>query len=60
MESNLGPWDPDEAAAAVAPNPAGWSELRRMAANMLAGVVWELPSWVAAAVLWWRRSRGPA
>ena len=41
----------------VTPNPAGWGDLRRMAANVLAGVVWELPFWVGAVVLWRRRAR---
>lgn len=38
----------------VQPNPAGWGDLQRMATNVLAGVVWELPFWVGAGVLWWR------
>lgn len=44
----------------VTPNPAGWADLRRMAVNVLLGVVWELPFWVGAAVLWWRRRRAGA
>ncbi len=41
----------------VKDNPAGWNDLGRQSWNVLAGVVWELPFWVGAAVLWRREHR---
>lgn len=41
----------------VEPSRVGWGDLRRMATNVLAGLVWELPFWVGAGVLWRRRRR---
>ncbi len=60
----LWPWDPQAyspfnlmALVPAATNPVGWHDLGAAARAVLWGLVWELPWWALAAVLWWSARR---